>query len=74
LPEALALAGKTDTSDVRPEFLKSWATPPGSVFPVGTRLTAFALSLGAVLLPVAFFVRWNIAHLLGIDAATLESS
>ncbi len=57
LPEALALAGKTDISDLRPEFLKSWATAPGSVFPVSTRLTAFALSLAALLLPAAFFAR-----------------
>jgi hypothetical protein len=57
LPEALALAGKTDTSDVRPEFLKSWATAPGSVFPIVTRLTAFSLSLAAILLPVTYFIR-----------------
>src|ERR1700678_1994770 len=61
LPEALALAGKTDKSDLRPEFLKSWIAAPGSVFPPWVRLAAFALSLSAVLLPLAYF-----AHLIDL--------
>jgi MutS domain V len=51
LPEVLALAGKSDASDIRPQFLKSWASGPAAFSP-GLRLAALALTLAAVLYPL----------------------
>jgi DNA mismatch repair ATPase MutS len=55
LPESLATSGPMVVSDCRPEFLKTWAAEPPSLFPSWARPLAFLLMLVAIALPVLFW-------------------
>jgi hypothetical protein len=54
LPESLATAGKTQASDCRPEFLKTWAAESCSPFPSWARPLAFVLALVVPVLLILF--------------------
>lgn len=71
LPESLATAGKTQASDCRPEFLKTWAAESCSPFPSWARPLAFVLALVIPVLPILFWFGLFDLHSLLVYAVTV---
>jgi MutS domain V len=71
LPESLATAGKTQASDCRPEFLRTWSAESCSPFSSWARPLAFVLALAAPILPILFWSGLLDLHNLLVDAVTV---
>lgn len=56
LPEAMAARGRTEASDIRAEFLKSWAGESSAEFPRWAPLVGFVLPLCLIVAPLLYWI------------------
>lgn len=66
LPEAMAARGRTEVSDIRAEFLKTWAGEASAEFPGWAPPVAFALPLCLIAAPLLYWAGFlTLSNLIG---------